>query len=81
MSALGQKQTLVAKSHVRFTPDSGHVRATRDVRYVPIADMRCSYSITSSARVSSAGGTVRPSALAVLRLITNSNFVGCITGK
>src|SRR5262249_33428881 len=39
------------------------------------------HSITSSARASSVGGTVRPSALAVLRLITSSNLVGCITGK
>jgi hypothetical protein len=29
------------------------------------------YSINSSARASSAGGTVRPSALAVLRLIAD----------
>ena len=35
------------------------------------------YWITSSARSSSDGGIVKPSALAVLRLITNSNFVGC----
>jgi hypothetical protein len=34
------------------------------------------HSITSSARASNVGGTSRPSALAVLRLITNSNFVG-----
>ena len=33
------------------------------------------YSITSSARADSGGGTSMPSALAVLRLITNSNFV------
>jgi hypothetical protein len=39
------------------------------------------YSITSSARASSDGGTVRPSALAVLRLITSSNFVGCSKGR
>ncbi len=38
------------------------------------------YSITSSARPSTAGGIVRPRALAVLRLITNSNFVDCSTG-
>src|SRR5215469_2273004 len=37
--------------------------------------------ITSSARVSSDGGIVRPRALAVLRLITSSNFVGCSTGR
>jgi hypothetical protein len=34
-----------------------------------------SYSITSSARSSNDGGTVRPSALAVLRLITSPNLV------
>src|SRR5246127_543437 len=34
------------------------------------------YSITSSARASSVGGTVRPSAFAVFRLIASSNFVG-----
>src|SRR5262245_48778096 len=39
------------------------------------------HSITSSARASSVGGTSRPSALAVLRLMTSSNFVGCSTGK
>src|SRR5215216_5133810 len=38
------------------------------------------YSITSSAVLSRVDGTVRPRALAVLRLRTNSNFVGCITG-
>jgi hypothetical protein len=38
------------------------------------------YSITSSARASSGGGTVRPSAFAVLRLMTRSNLVGCSTG-
>src|SRR5262245_9017949 len=46
---------------------------------------RCSkqhpYSITSSARASSEGGTVRPSAFAVLRLTTSSNLVGCSIGK
>src|SRR5450759_4593171 len=39
------------------------------------------YSITSSARTSSAGGTSRPIAFAVLRLMANSNFVGCWTGR
>jgi hypothetical protein len=39
------------------------------------------HSITSSARPSSASGTVRPSAFAVLRLTTSSNFVGCCTGR
>ena len=39
------------------------------------------YSITSSARASSVGGTVRPRALAVIRLITRLNLVGCSTGR
>src|ERR1700722_3526829 len=38
------------------------------------------YSITSSAMASTLGGIVRPSALAVLRFITNSNFVDWSTG-
>jgi hypothetical protein len=39
------------------------------------------YSITSSARPSSEIGKVMPRALAVLRLRTNSNLVGCSTGR
>ena len=39
------------------------------------------YSITSSAAVSKPGGTSRPSALAVCRLMTNSNLVDCKTGR
>src|SRR5262245_13139014 len=39
------------------------------------------HSITSSARASSVGGTSRPSALAVFRLIASSNLVGNCTGK
>ena len=36
------------------------------------------YSITSSARASTVGGTARPSARAVLRLITSSYLVGAL---
>jgi hypothetical protein len=39
------------------------------------------HSITSSARASIIGGTSRPSALAVLRLITSSYLVGACTGR
>src|SRR6516164_9327801 len=39
------------------------------------------HSMTSSARTSNEGGTVRPSAFAVLRLITNSNLVGICIGS
>src|SRR4029077_5560090 len=39
------------------------------------------YSITLSARTNNASGTVTPIALAVLRLITNSNLLTWSTGK
>ena len=37
--------------------------------------------ITLSARANTFGGIVKPICFAVFRLITNSNFVGCSTGK
>ena len=37
--------------------------------------------ITLSALTSTFGGIVRPICFAALRLITNSNFVGCSTGR
>src|SRR5262245_27080868 len=51
---------------------------SRFVCFVPKADIRIAakqhrYSITSSARASSVGGTSRPRALAVLRLIARCN--------
>src|SRR5262249_11523037 len=39
------------------------------------------HSITSSARASNVGDTDKPSALAVVRLMTRSNLVGCATGR
>src|SRR5262249_22287903 len=39
------------------------------------------HSITSSARASSLSGIWRPSAFAVLRLMINSSFVACMTGR
>src|SRR5512138_1348817 len=39
------------------------------------------HSITSSARVRSVGGTVRPSSLALSALMTSSNLLACTTGK
>src|SRR5215211_566765 len=61
------------------------VRPPRQVRLVPFQDSCiaaiASYSMTSSARASSAGGIARPSAFAVLRLMTISYFVGACTGS
>lgn len=42
---------------------------------------KASYSITSSAVASNDCGTFKPSVLAALRLITNSNFVASWTGR
>src|SRR5262249_55475911 len=39
------------------------------------------HSITSSARASSDGGTVRPIVLAVWALMTSSNLLACTTGR
>jgi hypothetical protein len=39
------------------------------------------HSMTSSARARIEGGTVSPSAFAVLRLMTSSKVVGCCTGR
>jgi hypothetical protein len=51
-----------------------------------VVKLRCNkrpnaYSITSSASDSKLSENLIPSALAVLRLITNSNLVGCRTGS
>ena len=42
---------------------------------------KLAHSITSSAIASSDGGTVRPSTLAVWRLMTSSNLLACMTGR
>ena len=47
----------------------------------PVPGRHIAYWMTSSARPSTDCGIVRPRALAVLRLITSSNFVGCSTGR
>ena len=44
--------------------------ATRDVRFVPIADMKTLYSMTSSARSRRARGILSFRAFAVFKLIT-----------
>src|SRR5262249_37852715 len=47
----------------------------------PHDELASFHSITSSARASSVGEISRPSALAVVRLKTSSNLVGCSTGR
>ena len=48
---------------------------------MPNPEVAKPYSITSSARASTACGMTRPSAFAVLRLTTSSYFVGASTGR
>src|SRR5262249_24151145 len=74
--------TCSAPAHVRFTPESGHVRCKLECPLWSNSGlMRCNerdrYSITSSARASTDGGIVRPSVLAALRLMINSYLVAC----
>jgi hypothetical protein len=90
MTASGQWHALPHRSiSVRFTPVSGidsrsqalPSRAITGPEQVQqIAWTNRGYSMTSSARASSVGGTSRPSTLAVVRLMTRSNLVGCSTG-
>src|SRR5262245_8416339 len=63
------------KSHVRFTPESGHVRCKRECPLWANSGHCEHYSISSSARPISVFGTVMPNALAVLRLMTSSYLV------
>lgn len=67
--------------YVRSDPNSGVKADIILVRIWAKTGSRGPYSITSSARASSVAGTVRPSALAVLRLITNSYLLGACTGR
>ena len=86
-SALGHKRTLGHLQAMSALPPKADIGTQpRDVCFVPKADiLRCGkerrYSITSSAMATRPGGKVRPSAFAVLRLITNSNLFGCTTGR
>jgi len=76
------KQTLAMRELCPLYPRRQTcVRCSRRCpHFGPKADM-ANYSITSSARASTAGGIVRPSAFAVLRLITSSYLFGAWTGR
>ena len=58
-----------------------HCKWPGDRRAASKDEIAASHSITPSAVASSMGGTERPNASAVLRLITRSNFSGRGTGK
>src|SRR6516162_9699031 len=65
---------LIRRAQVKRPPRNRRAAEHRD-------EVAPFHSITSSAIASSDGGTLKRSARAVLRLITSSNLVGCITGK
>src|SRR5258708_214111 len=96
ISAVGQtlpecrdNRRIVAKRPAVEEPDHRHRRLLPARRERPCHgctakkrdELAPPHSITSSARASSLSGIVMPSALAVLRLMTRSNFVGCTTGR
>ena len=70
---------LVSMCGVDVATDTGPVLGIGAV--TPTALVEHGYSMTSSARSRSVDGILRPSALAVLRLMTNTNEVGCNTGN
>src|SRR5262249_8659756 len=75
ISILGQSMP-----DVRFTPKSGLWHCTRGCLLWANSG-HSDYSMTSWARASSEGGTVRPSALAVFRFMASSYLLGACTGR
>src|SRR5262245_40015994 len=74
------------RPHVRFASESDRIAAQQrnDAQCQKRHEHRSKpgrYSITSSASASRVGGMSRPSVLAVLRLITRWNLVGCWIGR
>ena len=82
MSALGHKQTFAMQNAMSALPPKADMcGATRHVRFVPIADIGSLIRSPLGALRAMSDGTVRPSSLAVLRLITSSYLFGVCTGK
>ena len=81
MSALGQKQTWAAQKPMSALPQKRACAAQLGhVRFVPIVDIRRLFDHLVGAR-EQRRRHVRPSAFAVLRLITSSYLVGACTGR
>jgi hypothetical protein len=69
------------RGHLQHTDTSAGIPSRAASGTTPPRHRAACHSITSSARASNVGGTSRPSALAVLRLITSSYLVGACTGR
>src|SRR5262249_6221816 len=81
---VGPRRTATQKPHhwhhrllLRARRERPHCRRAAEER----DEVAAGHSITWSARASRLSGTVRPRALAVLRLITSSYLVGACTGR
>jgi hypothetical protein len=70
--------------NVRFTPIAPEHSRRSETSLRAISGLmhrsKTAYSITSSARSKKVSGIVRPSALAIVRLMMRSNLVGCSIG-
>ena len=66
---------------IQTSPQFLLTQTLKKIRLVPFGDIAPSHPITSSAVATGVGGAAMPSVLAVFRLITNSNLVGCNIGR
>ena len=73
-------ETLSRKEHGAKSNDSDFSLHVFPLRLVHLT-LAPSHLITLSARASTFGGIVKPICLAAFRLMMNSNFVGCSTGR
>jgi hypothetical protein len=64
-----------------FSPQFIASRDSRSLQKGKSEVLTDAYLITLSALTNTFGGTVRPICFAALRLTTNSNFIGCSTGR
>src|SRR5260370_36174303 len=89
MSELGQNRKSSMRAYVfRCSPNNGHRQDTsacpfraNNARRLETSGSRCPHSITSSARASSEGGIVTPTAFAVFKLTASQKLVGNSIGK
>ena len=76
------RSEIISAGRVRDPPGAREASATSPIcRKRQGKQSKPCHSITSSARASMTGGTLRPRAFAVLRLMTSLNLVGCWTGR
>ena len=78
----GSSTEVAALILMSASPPTSDIRLTvRHFRFGPKSDIGRIYSTTSSATARIFAGKSRPSAFAVLRLITSTSLVACTTGR